>query len=98
MSLFSNQRRIDKYSFRLHLLHIFKLFYNDINMQGRINRKRKLSPSGSKARIVEAEDGIRYGEITDELGNRSRLSLGAMKLLQVFIYLFAYLLKGKSFN
>ena len=58
---------------------------------GRINRKRKLSPSGSKARIVEDENGGSYAEITDAMGNRSRVSLGAMRLLQVFIYLFIYL-------
>ena len=93
MSLFYNQQRIDKYSFRLHLLHIFKLFYNDINMQGRINRRGKFSPSGSKARNVEAKDGIHYGEITDEQGNRSRLSLGAMKYRYLFICLFIRRLK-----
>ena len=51
-------------------------------MATKITRKRKLTPSGSKARIDERETGSVYGEITDTQGYHTKLSLGAMRLLQ----------------
>lgn len=51
-------------------------------MATKITRKRKLSPSGSKARIDEHQNGPVYGEITDPQGYHTKLSLGAMRLLQ----------------
>ena len=47
----------------------------------RVIRKRKLSPSGSKARIVENSDGTMFAEIRDSRQKCSRISFGAMRLL-----------------
>ncbi|MEW8545350.1 MAG: F-box protein [Candidatus Thiodiazotropha sp.] len=47
----------------------------------RLIRKRKLSPSGSKARIVESSDGSVYAEISDSTQKCTRISFGAMTLL-----------------
>ena len=47
-----------------------------------LRRKRKLSMSGSKAVVVEGNDGSLYGEITDSQGHCARLSFGALSLLQ----------------
>lgn len=55
---------------------------------GIIIKKRKLSPSGSMARIVEDEDGSRNGEIIDAMGHRCTLSGYGIQLLQVIINLF----------
>lgn len=46
-----------------------------------MQRKRKLSPSGSKARIVQEEDGTMYALITGAQEKCARLSFGAMSLL-----------------
>ena len=47
----------------------------------RMERKRKLSPSGSKARIVEGEDGSVTAFITDGREKCVKLSHGAIRLL-----------------
>ena len=47
-----------------------------------LRRKRKLSMSGSKAVVVEGNDGNLYGDITGSQGHCARLSFGALCLLQ----------------
>ena len=47
-----------------------------------LRRKRKLSMSGSKAEVVEGNDGSLYGHITGLQGHCVRRSFGALCLLQ----------------
>ena len=42
-----------------------------------LQRKRKLSMSGSKAVVVEGNDGSLYGDITGLQGHCAKLSFGA---------------------
>ena len=50
-----------------------------------VEKKRKLSPSGSKAKIVERADGSVFAEITDADENCARISFGALTLLHGLI-------------
>ena len=53
---------------------------------GIIIKKRKLSPSGTEARIVENEDGSRTGEIVNATGQRCTFSSGGLQRLQVIFF------------
>ena len=50
-----------------------------------VEKKSKLSPSGSKARIVERADGSVFEEITDADVNCARISFGALAMLHGLI-------------